>query len=178
MLLSRKIGVNYLLNSPETKINLSGIGTCMAEVEPNGGLKLLCVLGRIVIRTNSGNFELLAGELIFAKPGGRGLGDRINANLETVVKSSYLLSGFPNSSAFSNSLANVVDAQKRPLERPTAPRLVRQRVRTLSRSCPFPMPSPRMPPPPRHRMSLRVRTRYLFLIRFPSFSGGLRNDWL
>ena len=113
MLLSRKIGVNYLLNSPETKINLSGIGTCMAEVEPNGGLKLLCVLGRIVIRTNSGNFELLAGELIFAKPGGRGLGDRINVNLETVVKSSYLLSGFPNSSAFSNSLANVVDAQKR-----------------------------------------------------------------
>jgi len=113
LLLSRKIGINYPLNSPETKLNLSGIGTCMVEVEPNGGLKLLCVLGRIVIRSSTGNFELLAGELIFAKPGGRGLGDRINVNLGTVVKSSYLLSGFPNSTAFSNSLANVVDAQKR-----------------------------------------------------------------
>jgi hypothetical protein len=113
MLLSRKIGINYPLNSPETKLNLSGIGTCMVEVEPNGGLKLLCVLGRIVIRSSTGNFELLAGELIFAKPGGHGLGDRINVNLGTVVKSSYLLSGFPNSTAFGNSLANVVDAQKR-----------------------------------------------------------------
>ena len=112
MLLSRKIGVNYPLNSPETKLNLSGIGTCMVEVEPNGGLKLLCVLGRIVIKSSTGNFELLAGELIFAKPGGLGLGDRINVNLGTVVKSSYLLSGFPNSTAFGNSLANVVDAQK------------------------------------------------------------------
>jgi hypothetical protein len=112
MLLSRKIGVNYPLNSPETKLNLSGIGTCMVEVEPNGGLKVLCVLGRIVIKSSTGNSELLPGELIFAKPGGRGLGDRINVNLGTVVKSSYLLSGFPNSSAFGNSLANIVDAQK------------------------------------------------------------------
>lgn len=113
MLLSRKIGVNYPLNSPETNLNLSGIGTCMAEVEPNGGLKLLCVLGRIVIGSSTGNFELLPGELVFAKPGGLGLGDRININLGTVVKSSFLLSGFPNSSSFGNSLANVVDAQER-----------------------------------------------------------------
>jgi hypothetical protein len=112
MLLSRKIGIDYPLNSPETKLKLSGIGTCMVEVEPNGGLKLLCILGRIVIGSDAGSFELLPGELVFAKPGGRGLGDRINVNLGTVVKSSYLLSGFPNSPAFGKSLANIVDAQK------------------------------------------------------------------
>ncbi len=113
MFLSRKIGVEYPMIGPEVSLKLSGIGTGMVEVEPNGGLKLLCVLGRIVIGSGDGSFELLPGELVFAKPGGRGLGDRINVNLETVVKSSYLLSGFPNSSSFGNSLANVVDAQKR-----------------------------------------------------------------
>ena len=113
MFLSRKIGVEYPMSGPEVSLKLSGIGTGMVEVEPNGGLKLLCVLGRIVIGSGDGSFELLPGELVFAKPGGRGLGDRINVDLETVVKSSYLLSGFPNSSSFGNSLANVVDAQKR-----------------------------------------------------------------
>ena len=84
----------------------------MAEVEPNGGLKLLCVLGRILLFSDSGKFELLPGELVFAKPGGLGMGDKINVNLGTVVESSYLLSGFPNSPSFQNSLANAVEAQK------------------------------------------------------------------
>ena len=112
MMLSRKIGESVVLSSPETQVKLSGIGTCMAEVEPNGGLKLLCVLGRILIFSDSGKFELLPGELVFAKPGGLGMGDKINVNLGTVVESSYLLSGFPNSPSFQNSLANVVEAQK------------------------------------------------------------------
>ena len=112
MMLSRKIGESVHLSSPETQVKLSGIGTCMAEVEPNGGLKLLCVLGRILIFSDSGKFELLPGELVFAKPGGLGMGDKINVNLGTVVESSYLLSGFPNSPSFQNSLANVVEAQK------------------------------------------------------------------
>ena len=112
MMLSRKIGESVILTSPETQLKLFGIGTCMAEVEPNGGLKLLCVLGRILLFSDSGKFELLPGELVFAKPGGLGMGDKINVNLGTVVESSYLLSGFPNSPSFQNSLANVVEAQK------------------------------------------------------------------
>jgi hypothetical protein len=112
MMLSRKIGESVVLSSPETQVKLSGIGTCMTEVEPNGGLKLLCVLGRILIFSNAGKFEILPGELIFAKPGELGMGDKINVNLGTVVKSSYLLSGFPNSSSFQNSLSSVVEAQK------------------------------------------------------------------
>jgi hypothetical protein len=111
MMLSRNLGDSVALSSPETKVKLSGIGTCMTEVEPNGGLKILCVLGRIVIFSDAGKSELLPGELIFAKPGGFGMGDKINVNLGTVVESSYLLSGFPNSDSFNNSLANVVDAQ-------------------------------------------------------------------
>ena len=112
MLLSRKLGDSVVLSSPDTQVKLSGIGTCMTEVEPNGGLKLLCVLGRIVIFSDAGKFELLPGELVFAKPGELGMGDKINVNLGTVVESSYLLSGFPNSPSFQNSLANVVEAQK------------------------------------------------------------------
>ena len=112
MMLSRKIGESVVLSSPETQVKLSGIGTCMTEVEPNGGLKLLCVLGRILIFSDAGKFELLPGELVFAKPGGLGMGDKINVNLGTVVESSYLLSGFPNAPSFQNSLTNVVEAQK------------------------------------------------------------------
>ena len=112
MMLSRKIGESVVVSSPETQVTLSGIGTCMTEVEPNGGLKLLCVLGRILIFTDAGKFELLPGELVFAKPGDLGMGDKINVNLGKVVESSYLLSGFPNSSSFDNSLANVVKAQR------------------------------------------------------------------
>ena len=112
MMLSRKIGESVVLSSPETQVKLSGIGTCMTEVEPNGGLKLLCVLGRILIFSDAGKSELLPGELVFAKPGGLGMGDKINVNLGTVVESSYLLSGFPNSPSFQNSLTNVVEAQK------------------------------------------------------------------
>ncbi len=114
MVLSRKMGSELIIKSPETQVVLAGIGTCMMEVEPNGGLKLLCVLGRILVGSGQPKtrLELLPGELVFAKPGARGLGDRINVNLETVVTSSYLLSGFPNADSLKNSLRNVVRAQK------------------------------------------------------------------
>ena len=112
MMLSRKIGEEVSLECPQTEVKLTGIGTCMAEVEPNGGLKMLCILGRILVTSQSAKTELLPGELVFAKPGGVGLADKINVNLGKVVESSYLLSGFPNSSSFASSLASVADAQK------------------------------------------------------------------
>jgi len=114
MIQSRKIGNKVSIQGPEALLVISGSGTCMVEVETNGGLKILCVLGRIIIGSGvaSDTSELLAGELVFLKPGNSGLADKINVNLAKVVESSFLLSGFQNSSSFSRSLSTVVRAQQ------------------------------------------------------------------
>jgi hypothetical protein len=86
----------------------------MLEVETNGGLKVINILGRMILRVgaNGQKKELLAGELVFVKPGNSGLGDKINVNLAKVVETSFLLSGFENSSSFNSSLNSVVQAQQ------------------------------------------------------------------
>ena len=114
MIQSRKIGNRIILRSPEASIRLSGIGTCMLEVETNGGLKVIGILGRMIVGVgeDSSTEDLLAGELVFVKPGNSGLGDKINVNLEKVVETSFLLSGFQNGASFQGSLSSVVRAQK------------------------------------------------------------------
>lgn len=113
MIQSRKIGNQVVLKSPEAFVHITGIGTCMLEVETNGGMKIIGVLGRLLVgfgQKNDGQ-ELLAGELIFIKPGNLGIGDKINVNLGKVVETSFLLSGFNNSTSFQNSLSSMVKAQ-------------------------------------------------------------------
>jgi hypothetical protein len=114
MIQSRKIGNKVTIQGPEALLQISGSGTCMVEVETNGGLKILCVLGRIILGLDSKSSagELLAGELVFLKPGNSGLADKINVNLAKVVETSFLLSGFQNSISFSRSLSTVVRAQQ------------------------------------------------------------------
>jgi hypothetical protein len=114
MFQSRKIGNKVTFKSPEALLQISGSGTCMLEVETNGGLKVINILGRMIIRLggNGPRDELLAGELVFVKPGNSGLGDKINVNLAKVVDTSFLLSGFENSSSFTSSLNSVVQAQQ------------------------------------------------------------------
>ena len=119
MIKSRKIGNRIAIISPEASLRISGIGTCMLEVETNGGLKVIGVLGRLVVNLDEGGFEedLLAGELVFVKPGNSGMGDKINVNLEKVVETSFLLSGFQNGGSFQGSLTSVVRAQKESIGR-------------------------------------------------------------
>ena len=114
MIRSRKIGNRINFRSPEAAIRLSGIGTCMLEVETNGGLKVIGVLGRMIVgvEEDSSEEDLLAGELVFVKPGNSGFGDKINVNLEKVVETSFLLSGFQNGASFQGSLSSVVRAQQ------------------------------------------------------------------
>ena len=114
MIQSRKIGNRIIFKSPEASIRLSGIGTCMLEVETNGGLKVIGVLGRMIVGVgeDSSEEDLLAGELVFVKPGNSGFGDKINVNLEKVVETSFLLSGFQNGASFQGSLSSVVRAQQ------------------------------------------------------------------
>lgn len=113
MIQSRNIGNQVVLKSPEAVVNISGIGTCMLEVETNGGIKLIGVLGRTLLElaNNQNGVELLSGELIFVKPGNAGVGDKINVNLGKVVETSFLLSGFKNNQSFESSLNSVVKAQ-------------------------------------------------------------------
>lgn len=113
MVQSRKIGNKTSLRSSETLIEISGVGTCMLEVEKNGGFKIVGVLGRLNItgRDNLFKTDLLAGELITIKPGNSGVDNKININLEKVVETSFLLSGFKNNSSFKSSLDSIVKAQ-------------------------------------------------------------------
>ena len=113
MIQSRNIGNQVVLKSPEAVVNISGIGTCMLEVETNGGIKLIGVLGRTLLElaNKKNGVELLSGELIFVKPGNAGVGDKINVNLGKVVETSFLLSGFKNNQSFERSLNSVVKAQ-------------------------------------------------------------------
>lgn len=111
---SRKMGNSITFNSPESSLIVSGIATCMLEVETNGGIKILGLLGRAIIKTESSaeKLALLPGELTFVKPGSSEIADIININLERVVSTSFLVSGFKNSDSFLSSINSVVRAQQ------------------------------------------------------------------
>jgi hypothetical protein len=110
---SRKINNSFKISGPEAEVRLNGAGCFLVEVETNGGLKVVTVLGRLdaVDLTSKEAFEVLPGELVFVMPGGRGFGEKVNVNLQKLIASSYLLSGFPNNSSFGNSLKSVALAQ-------------------------------------------------------------------
>jgi hypothetical protein len=110
---TRKMGSLLELKSPEAEISLDGMGSVMLEVEPNGGIKVVGLLGRVrVTDKQSGKaIQVLPGELLFVKPGGRGFGDLIYVNLGKMTKTSFLVSGFRNLSSFERALAVVIKAQ-------------------------------------------------------------------
>ncbi|MDG1137893.1 MAG: hypothetical protein P8N49_00010 [Opitutales bacterium] len=113
MMRSRKINNSFKIAGPEAEVRLNGAGCFLVEVETNGGIKIVTILGRldaVDLKSNEA-FEVLPGELIFIMPGGRGFGEKVNINLNSLVDSSYLLSGFPNNASFSSSLKSVALAQ-------------------------------------------------------------------
>lgn len=114
MIHSRKIESMLGLESPEASAILSGVGCLLTEAETNGGMKMIGILGSIRITCTQVGQEmsLLPGELTFIKPGGRGFGPKVQINLSKLISSSFLLSGFQNSSIFTTSLKNTSHAQK------------------------------------------------------------------
>ena len=110
---TRKMGALLNIKSPEAEISLDGMGAVMLEVEPNGGLKIVGMLGRVRVTDVQSNraTQLLPGELLFVKPGGRGFGDLVYVNLGKMTKTSFLVGGFDNLSSFERSLAVVTKAQ-------------------------------------------------------------------
>ena len=113
MIRSRKISNSTTLFGPESKIQINGAGCFLVEVETNGGLKAVTILGRLdLMDLNSGeSLELLPGELVFLMPGDRGFAEKVSVNLNRLIVSSYLVSGFPNNNSFISSLASVASAQ-------------------------------------------------------------------
>jgi hypothetical protein len=107
------MGALLKVKSPEAEISLDGMGTVMLEVEPNGGLKIVGMLGRVRVTDVKSKraTQLLPGELLFVKPGGRGFGDLVYVNLGKMTKTSFLVGGFDNLSSFERSLAVVTKAQ-------------------------------------------------------------------
>ena len=116
---SRKIGNTISVVGPECGIKISGSGTCLIEVETSGGLKVVGVLGRFRLsdHENDQSIELMPGELSFLMPGGRGFGDRVNINLEKLIETSYLLSGFPNPKSFVDAMQKIASVQKESIGR-------------------------------------------------------------
>ncbi len=113
MVRSRKINNSFKIAGPEAEVRLNGAGCFLVEVETNGGIKIVTILGRLDALDLKSNetFEVLPGELVFIMPGGRGFGEKVNINLNSLIDSSYLLSGFPNNASFSSSLTSVALAQ-------------------------------------------------------------------
>ena len=111
---TRKMGALLNVKGPEAEVSLDGMGAVMLEVEPNGGLKIVGMLGRVRITDVQSNraTQLLPGELLFVKPGGRGFGDLVYVNLGKMTKTSFLVGGFNNLSSFERSLAVVTKAQE------------------------------------------------------------------
>ena len=114
MVQSRNINSSLNMESPEVSSKIKGSGTLLAEVETNGGMKLIGVLGtfRIFSNNNDKGITLLPGELVFVLPGDRGFGPKVQVNLSKLISSSFLLSGFNNSSSFQASLTTTAQAQK------------------------------------------------------------------
>lgn len=114
MIQSRKIQNIVNIKSQNFSTTLSGAGTCLLEVEKSGGFKIVGVLGRFKMKCDSkdsSSAELMPGGLIALKSGNSGFSKSTNINLSKLIETSYLLSGFPNSSTFQNSLASIARQQ-------------------------------------------------------------------
>ena len=110
---TRKMGSVLMVKGPEVDVSLDGMGTLLLGVEPNGGFKLVGLLGRIRVTNQFTNraTQLLPGELLFVKPGSHGFGDKVFVNLKKLAETSFLVGGFDNLSSFGRSLASVSQAQ-------------------------------------------------------------------
>ena len=104
----------FHLSGPEVEIVCSGRGTMMTEVVTSGGIKVIGLAGSLSMRRARGENSILLrpGELRFVKPFGRGFGELINLNLQTLVSTAALIHEFPNDVSFENELAKAVLEQR------------------------------------------------------------------
>ena len=96
MIQSRKIGNRVVIKSFFFLVSNFWNWNCMLEVTPDTGVKLVGVLGRVIISIGDKGIErdLLAGEMFFVNSDNMDIGDESNINLDKVIETSFLLSGF------------------------------------------------------------------------------------
>ena len=110
---SRKITNALNLKGPEASIRLSGAGSCLIDVEPNGGFKCVGLLGKIILTFNEkSSATILPGELVFTNLAENAFSDKLVVDLHNLFETSYLISGFSNSQSFLDSLKSVSESQK------------------------------------------------------------------
>ena len=99
----------FLLSAPEVVLECRGRGTLIAEVQTSGGIKVIGLTGSFKLRLpDEETFtELRPGELRFAKPYGRGFGDLVHLNLETLISTAALIHEFPRDASLDAELAKV-----------------------------------------------------------------------
>jgi hypothetical protein len=110
---SRNFNNSLKIIGPELTLQVSGAGTCLLDVEPNGGFKIVGLLGNLRIsQTDQISESVLPGELIFTDLKNNRFSDKVVVDLANLLKTSFLISGFSNSTSFEKSLLNVSDSQK------------------------------------------------------------------
>ena len=99
----------FLLSAPEVVVECHGRGTFIAEVQTSGGMKVIGLTGCFKLRLlDEETFtELRPGELRFIKPYGRGFGDLVHLNLETLISTAALIHEFPRNLSLETELAKV-----------------------------------------------------------------------
>ena len=110
---SRKITNALNLKGPEASIRLSGAGSCLINLEPNGGFKCVGVLGKIILSLNGkSSATILPGELVFTNLKENVFSDKLVVDLHNLFETSFLISGFSNSQSFLDSLKSISESQK------------------------------------------------------------------
>lgn len=122
---SRKITNSIKIIGPEVTIRLSGAGSCMMEVEPNGGFKFVGLLGKLISSIDETTYvNILPGDIVFTNLLEDTFSDKLVVDLDNLLQSSFLLSGFANSNSFLDSLKSVSKSQKLHMEKLWEPLLV------------------------------------------------------
>jgi hypothetical protein len=103
----------FLLSAPEVVVECRGRGTLIGEVQTSGGIKVIGLTGSFKLRLPAEETftELRPGELRFVKPYGRGFGDLVHLNLETLISTAALIHEFPRDVSLEAELAKVTFEQ-------------------------------------------------------------------
>lgn len=110
---SRNFQNSIRILGPEISLKIAGAGSCLIEVEKNGGFKCVGLLGSLrLFPGDSKSTPLLPGELLFTQLNTKTLSDKMTVDLENLFSTSFLISGFSNSSSFEEALRSVAASQK------------------------------------------------------------------
>jgi hypothetical protein len=95
---------SLLINSPLASVEVSSGSpfACMIGVTTNGGLKVINLLGKAVLKRESDSLEILPGQLVFSLP--NGFSRSMDVELSTLMVTSNLLTGFQSPPLFFKKL--------------------------------------------------------------------------